>query len=108
LNEVIGNDGPSEHTGSDDGKVLLSAPLALLSSSIDRVEGVEERSVDQGSGPDHGRRPDQELSVKTTQAEPDHLGRDDQEKLVTVVPPLVVEESLNGDDVGSVSRTRGN
>jgi hypothetical protein len=129
--QVVGEPRPNESTKCRDGEELLSRHGSVLAFTktliFDRVKGVEQGSVDEGRRPDHGGWPDQHLSVETaclrkyplarkprdnaslvlTQTETDHLSTDDQHDLVTIAPsvfsPLVVEEPLDGNDVGGVS-----
>lgn len=68
------------------------------------VQGVEKRTVHQVGGPDHRRGSDQEATADTTHGETDELGGHHHEPLVREVPGLVVEDTLDGNDICGVSR----
>lgn len=88
----------------------------------DPKSGECSRRLTQVGGPDHGRRGHQESASDTSHGEPDELGGHDHEPLVwsgsnlvslncgpkgnriltREVPRLVVEHTLDGDDVGGV------
>lgn len=63
------------------------------------VERVEERTVDEVRGPDHGGRLDKEAPRDASDGEADELGGHDDKPLVCEVVLLTVVHALNGDDI---------
>lgn len=70
------------------------------------MERVEQRGVDEGRGPDHRARPDEEVATDAREGEAEHLCGDDEEELVRRAPSLEVENALGRDDVRRVCATR--
>ncbi len=71
------------------------------------VEGGEERSVTQVGRPDHGSGPHEPSTEETSHGETDELGAERQEDDVAEAPVEVVEDVLDGRDVGSVGTLVG-
>lgn len=119
LEDVAGEEVPAK--GAD--KHIYEEPLTRDTAAgthtgvLLRVEGVEERAVDQICWPDHRRGRDQEAASNATDGEPDlrrlsekhlenqvlgthKLRRHDDHPLVAEVIRLIVVHSLDRDDVG--------
>ena len=71
----------------------------MVSLAICSVESIEECRVDQGAGPDHAARVDEETAEETSYGEPDHLCRQNKEDLVCAAERLIVENALRSDDI---------
>lgn len=54
----------------------------MVRLAIRPVKSIEECTVDQGAGPDHAARVDEELAQDTTQREANQLRRDNKQEFV--------------------------
>lgn len=70
--------------------------------AIRPVESIEERTVDQGTRPDHAVRVDEETAEETTESEADQLRRQNKHDLVSAAERLVIENALRGDNIGRI------
>lgn len=66
------------------------------------MKSIEERRVDQGAGPDHAARVDEETADKTAQRETDQLRRESKHDLVCLAGRLVVENALRSNNIGRI------
>lgn len=69
------------------------------------VQGIHQRGVGQGLGPDHSSRPDQEPPNNTGHAETKALGGNHKQHLKAPAEILLVEDLLRQQDVGRVGYT---
>ena len=79
--------------------------MSTVGLAIRPVKGIEERAVNQGTGPDHAAGVDKETAKETTHGEADQLCGEDKENLVCTADRLVVEDALRGDDIGRICTT---
>ena len=100
--EVAGEKVPEERAEKRDEEEAFAGHVALFGAAVRRVEGVEERGVDECGGPDHRAGPDEEAAADTRKGEANHLRRDDEQELVGRAPPLGIEYALRSDDVRRV------
>lgn len=70
----------------------------MVRLAIRPVKSIEERTVDQGAGPDHTARIDDETAKETTQRKSDQLRRQNKQDLVCATKLLVVEYALRSDN----------
>lgn len=70
--------------------------------AIRPMKSIEECRVDQGTGPDHAARVDEETAEETTQREADQLRGESKQELVCSADGLVVENALRGDNITNV------
>lgn len=74
----------------------------MVRLAIGPVKSIEERGVDQGTGPDHATGVDDETAEQATQREANQLRRENKHDLVSLANRLVVEKALRGDNIGRI------
>lgn len=94
---------PHEAANSSDKEESLPRHVVLLPDAIGLMQGIEERRVDKGSGPDHTGRPHQELSCETSNRISHDLRRQDDHDLVAKPEGLPVEQLLRKEEIGRIS-----
>lgn len=96
---------PDEAACHDDTEETFTGHVAPVALAKVFVECVEKRRVNQGTRPNHTRRPNNKLSQHTAKRKAQDLGAESDEKLVGVGQLLVVEELLRGDNFSSICTT---
>jgi hypothetical protein len=105
--DISGNPIPDKHSDEDDQEILISgdSPAGNKDTVLVPEQSVEKSCIDEGSGPNHGRGPDEESTHDPSQRISDTLSRDNEERSERPAEVLSVEDILREENVSGVSST---